>query len=105
MNVQPERSKPRRREGEEGKRKGGKESDGEELRGIRIVQINCNKSTNVMQGVMEVAGDADIIAIQEPWIGREQQTVDQTKFATTVGHSGYHILHRKTTDNEKARVM
>lgn len=105
MNAQPEIGGPRRREGEEEKRGKRGAEEGEEVRGIRVVQINCNKSTNVMQGVMEVAGDADVIAIQEPWIGKEQQTVDQTKFATTVGHSGYHILHRKTTDTRKARVM
>lgn len=104
MNVQPGQEGPRRREGEEERRGGRTEEEGE-TRGIRVVQINCNKSTNVMQGVMEIAGDADVIAIQEPWIGREQQRVDQTKFATTVGHSGYHILHRKTNDTGKARVM
>lgn len=105
MNAQPGKSKPWRREGEEKEGEEKKRGEEERVRGIRVVQINCTKSTNVMQGVMEVAGDADVIAIQEPWIGREQQTVDQTKFATTVGHSGYLILHRKTTDDEKARVM
>lgn len=89
--------------GENRRREGEREEERRE--GVRIVQINCNKSTNVMQGVMEVGGDADIIAIQEPWIGREQQTVDQTKYALTVGHAGYDIIFRKNTDGEKARVM
>lgn len=54
------------RGGGRGKREGGGSGGEEQRRGIRIVQINCNKSTNVRQGVIEIASNADIIAIQEP---------------------------------------
>lgn len=42
---------------EEG-REGGNESreEGREGGELRIMQLNCNKSTNVMQGIMEIGG-------------------------------------------------
>lgn len=70
-----------------------------------ILQVNCKRSTGVMQGVMDVGGKCDIIAIQETWVGYCKKTIDETKFTQTVGHTGYDIIFKKSEDGNKARVM
>lgn len=50
-----------------------------------ILQYNCNRSTNVMQGMMESGANGDIIAIQEPWIGKIQGKKKKKKGRIEVG--------------------
>lgn len=58
-----------------------------------------------MQGVMEIANDADIITIQEPWIGDTCQTIDRTQCPQTICHVSYDILFKEAAGGVKVRVM
>lgn len=80
---------------------------------LKILQHNCNRSTNVVQGLMEIGKEVDILAIQEPWIGKtgekkkKQEAISIGNGEITVGNSNYHILYRARKGEEKggARVM
>lgn len=58
-----------------------------------------------MQVAMDLGKDCDIIAIQEPWIGRNERTIDQTEYTQTIGQNGYEILFSKSEKKRKTRVM
>lgn len=43
---------------------------------LRFIQYNCNKSSNVVATLLEIASrTADIILIQEPWIHKDGRTI------------------------------
>lgn len=77
---------------------------------LTILQHNCNRSTSVMQGLMESGEGADIIAIQEPWIGKTGKGKGKKKNVVcigegqiTVGNRNFDIVYRQV--NETARTM
>lgn len=103
MSVQPK--KPRGGEREGGRKDKKEEKKGGEEKGIKILQVNCRRSTIIMQVAMEVGKECNIIAIQEPWFGKNGKTIDLTKYAQTVEHQGYDIIHQGGEGKWKARVM
>ena len=70
---------------------------------IRVISHNCAKSTNATLSILETASDtADIVLIQEPWIGRDRETGD----VITVSHPSFQrLLPASSPDNRKARTM
>lgn len=79
-------------------------------RTLTIWQHNCNRSTNVMQGMMESGVSADIIAIQEPWIGKvggkrkkKKNQIELVEGEITVGNQNFDIIYKK--GEQQARVM
>lgn len=78
---------------------------------MTILQHNCNRSTNVMQGLMDSGVRSDIIAIQEPWIGKIGKRKRKTKKnevslgggEVTVGNRNFDIIYKQ--GDEHARVM
>lgn len=51
-----------------------------------ILQHNCNRSINMMQGLMDSGRRADIIAIQEPGIGKTRRGKKNTGGAVELGN-------------------
>jgi hypothetical protein len=71
---------------------------------LTILQHNCNRSTNVMQGIIDLDAGADILAIQEPWIGKKGKRTNVVRTEGrkyTVGHQGYEIIY----SSSESRVM
>lgn len=77
---------------------------------LRILQHNCNRSTNVMQGLMESGVKADVIAIQEPWVGKLERkrkvrgAVGLGNGQITVGSGNFDVIFRQHP-TETGRVM
>ena len=64
---------------------------------LRILQHNCNRSTNVMQTILEYAvKNADIVLLQEPWIGNDN---------ISISHPAFIKIAFNTEQNVKARTM
>lgn len=68
-----------------------------------ILQHNCNRSINMMQGLMESGRRADIIEIQEPWIGKTRRGKKNTEGAVDlgnreiiVGSQNFDMLYKKS---------
>ena len=62
---------------------------------FRILQHNCNRSTNVMQTILEYAvKNADIVLVQEPWIGNDNILILHPAF-TPACSCGWHTQTAK----------
>src|SRR5262245_22461434 len=68
------------------------------IKPIRIVHLNCNKSTNVMTTCLDaVRLTADIVLLQEPWVHRES--------GGTVSNDSFRMLSAWTSQNNRPRVI
>ena len=66
---------------------------------LRILQHNCNRSTNVMQTILEYAvKNADIVLLQEPWIGNDNISISHPAFTKIA-------FNNDNQANFKARTM
>ena len=66
---------------------------------LRILQHNCNRSTNVMQTILEYAvKNADIVLVQEPWIGNDNISISHPAFTKIA-------FNNNNQANFKARTM
>ena len=69
---------------------------GKTVRRVRVLQHNCARSKEVMHSVLETAvKNADILLLQEPWIGPKY---------TTVGHPTFVSILPKDTPSRRPRV-
>src|SRR5690349_18185828 len=63
---------------------------------VRILQHNCMRSKDVMHSILESAvQNADILLLQEPWIGLNN---------TTVGHPSFASILPKEKPDRRSRV-
>ena len=66
---------------------------------LRILQHNCNRSTNVEQKILEYAvKNADMVLLQEPWIGNDNISISHLAFTKIT-------FNNDNQANFKARTM
>lgn len=64
--------------------------------GLRIIQHNCRRSTNIMQSMLNSAlNKTEIIFLQEPWVSKENNTIT---------HPGFQPIITNLKEKRKNRI-